>query len=102
MRCRHRLTFATTVRMWSAARVSRKPVHLNAAAKTKRMLPLRIFRTQRTKRRARALAQTKRQLDACGDATFRTGEVLAMPRHWLATGKAPGVLFRLFLSAFSF
>src|ERR1700741_1803271 len=101
MRCPHRLTFATTVRMWSAARVSRKPVHLNAAAKTKRMLPLRIFRTQRTKRRARALAQTKRQLDACGDATFRTGEVLAMPRQWLAPGNPSGVMVVSILAAVS-
>jgi hypothetical protein len=64
------------------------------------MLPPRIFETQIW--RPGALAPAKRQLDPSGDATLRTSEILSMPRHWLTTRKAPGVLLRLFLAAFGY
>ncbi|HET6979555.1 MAG TPA: hypothetical protein VFI24_24695 [Pyrinomonadaceae bacterium] len=67
---------------------------------TERMLPLRIFWTQLPKKRARP--RTECELDARGDATSGTGKVLSMPRHWLATGEAPGILLSLLLAAFGF
>ena len=93
----HRFTLATTERVSPAARIARKPVHLNTAGKTKRMLTLRVFRRQRAKKRTR----TKSELDTSGDATSWTRKILSMPRHWLTTSETPGVLLRLPQSAFS-
>ena len=84
--------------MWPTARAAREAMHLNVTANTKRMLPFRIFRSQFGKQPAR----TKGELDASGDATSWTGEVLPVTRHRLMTGETPGVLLRLILAAFGF
>jgi hypothetical protein len=81
-------------------RAPRKPMHPDTTSKAKRIYGLWVVRPVYMAWTTSSV--TGDQRNARSHVASRTRVVLSVPRHWLVTSYAPGILFRFVLTAFCF